>query len=393
MLDARSCIMRASMTSPFDIEKYRAEFPVVKEQLYFNHAGVAPTSLRVATAVREWMDDLVQHGVRYERGWEARTENTRRLAAQMIGAAPEEIAFVRNTSHGLGLVAEGLDWKPGDEVAVASAIEYPSNVYPWAHLRDRGVVVREIEPRDGGVTPEAVAAALTPRTRLVALSSVQFASGYRTDLEAIGALCERSGVLFCVDGIQSVGCIPVDVKKSRVHFLSADSHKWMIGVSGIGFLYVDRNVLPRVRPVLVGWRCTTDAWNFNRSHFELRSDATKFEEGSHNYAGTYALGAALGLLLEVGMENVAARIQELLSHADRELRAIGCETGPSPEHRAGILTFLPPRGEVKALASYLSERNVSFSLRRGHVRISPHFYNQPEEIDRLVEMVRGFSGK
>jgi selenocysteine lyase/cysteine desulfurase len=385
--------MRASMTSPFDIEKYRAEFPVVKEQLYFNHAGVAPTSLRVATAVREWMDDLVQHGVRYERGWEARTENTRRLAAQMIGAAPEEIAFVRNTSHGLGLVAEGLDWKPGDEVAVASAIEYPSNVYPWAHLRDRGVVVREIEPRDGGVTPEAVAAALTPRTRLVALSSVQFASGYRTDLEAIGALCERSGVLFCVDGIQSVGCIPVDVKKSRVHFLSADSHKWMIGVSGIGFLYVDRNVLPRVRPVLVGWRCTTDAWNFNRSHFELRSDATKFEEGSHNYAGTYALGAALGLLLEVGMENVAARIQELLSHADRELRAIGCETGPSPEHRAGILTFLPPRGEVKALASYLSERNVSFSLRRGHVRISPHFYNQPEEIDRLVEMVRGFSGK
>jgi selenocysteine lyase/cysteine desulfurase len=339
------------------------------------------------------MDDLVQHGVRHERGWEARTENTRRLAARMIGAAPEEIALVRNTSHGLGLVAEGLDWKPGDEVAVASSVEYPSNVYPWLHLRDRGVVVREIEPREGGVTPEAVAAALTPRTRLVALSSVQFASGYRTDLEAIGALCERSGILFCVDGIQSVGCIPVDVKKSRVHFLSADSHKWMLGVSGIGFLYVDRNVLPRVRPVLVGWRSTTDAWNFNRSHFELRPDATKFEEGSHNYAGTYALGAALGLLLEVGMENVAARIRELLSHADRELRALGCETGPSPEHRAGILTFLPPSGDVRALASYLSERNVSFSLRRGRIRISPHFYNQPEELDRLVEMVRGFSGK
>ncbi|HEX8436529.1 aminotransferase class V-fold PLP-dependent enzyme [Archangium sp.] len=381
------------MTLPLELDRYRAEFPVVKEQLYFNHAGVAPTSLRVATAMREWVEELVQHGVRYERGWEARTENTRRLAAQMIGAAPEEIAFVRNTSHGLGLVAEGLDWKPGDEVAVASSVEYPSNVYPWLHLRDRGVVVREIEPREDGVTPEAVAAALTPRTRLVALSSVQFASGYRTDLEAIGALCERSGVLFCVDGIQSVGCIPVDVKKSRVHFLSADSHKWMIGVSGIGFLYVDRSVLPRVRPVLVGWRSTTDAWNFNRSHFELRPDATKFEEGSHNYAGTYALGAALGLLLEVGMENVAARIRELLSQADQGLRALGCETGPTPEHRAGILTFLPPRGEVKALASYLSERNVSFSLRRGRIRISPHFYNQPEEIERLVEMVRGFSGK
>ncbi|QRO00314.1 aminotransferase class V-fold PLP-dependent enzyme [Archangium violaceum] len=381
------------MTPPLDLDRYRAEFPVVQEQLYFNHAGVSPTSVRVATAMREWVDDVLHHGVRYERGWEARTEKTRELAARIIGAAPAEIALVRNTSHGLGLVAEGLDWKPGDEVAVASSLEYPSNVYPWLHLRDRGVVVREIEPREGGVTPEAVAAALTPRTRLVALSSVQFATGYRTDLEAIGALCERSGVLFCVDGIQSVGCIPVDVKKSRIHFLSADSHKWMIGIPGIGFLYVDRNVLPRVRPVLVGWRSTTDAWNFNRAHFELRPDATKFEEGSHNYAGTYALGAALGLLLEVGMENVAARIRELLAYADRELRAIGCDTGPSPEHRAGILTFLPPQGEARALASYLSERNVSFSLRRGRIRISPHFYNQPAELDRLVEMVRGFSGR
>jgi cysteine desulfurase / selenocysteine lyase len=381
------------MTPPLDFDRYRAEFPVVQEQLYFNHAGVSPTSVRVATAMREWLDDVLHHGVRYERGWEARTEKTRELAARIIGAAPAEIALVRNTSHGLGLVAEGLDWKPGDEVAVASSLEYPSNVYPWLHLRDRGVVVREIEPREGGVTPEAVAAALTPRTRLVALSSVQFATGYRTDLEAIGALCERSGVLFCVDGIQSVGCIPVDVKKCRIHFLSADSHKWMIGIPGIGFLYVDRNVLPRVRPVLVGWRSTTDAWNFNRAHFELRPDATKFEEGSHNYAGTYALGAALGLLLEVGMENVAARIRELLAYADRELRAIGCDTGPSPEHRAGILTFLPPQGEARALASYLSERNVSFSLRRGRIRISPHFYNQPAELDRLVEMVRGFSGR
>ncbi|WP_395820615.1 aminotransferase class V-fold PLP-dependent enzyme [Archangium minus] len=385
--------MRPLMISSPDLDAYRSEFPVVQEQLYFNHAGVSPTSQRVATAMREWVDDLLLHGVRFERGWEARTENARGLAARMIGAAPEEIALVRNTSHGLGLVAEGLDWRPGDEVAVATSIEYPSNVYPWLHLRDRGVVVREIEPRDEGVTPEAVAAALTPRTRLVALSSVQFASGYRTDLEAIGALCERSGVLFCVDGIQSVGCIPVDVKKSRIHFLSADSHKWMIGICGIGFLYVDRNVLPRVRPVLVGWRSTTDSWNFNRSHFELRPDATKFEEGSHNYAGIYALGAALGLLLEVGMENVEARIRALLAHADAELRAIGCETGPSAEHRAGILAFLPPRGDVKALASYLSERNVSFSLRRGRIRISPHFYNQPGEIDRLVEMVRAFSGR
>jgi len=376
-----------------DFDAYRSEFPIVREQLAFNHAGVSPTSQRAATAIREWSEDLLLHGVRYERGWEARTEATRALAARIIGAAPEEIAFVRNTGHGLGLVAEGLDWRPGDEVAVAASIEYPSNVYPWLHLRDRGVSVREIEAREGGVTPEAVAAAITPRTRLVAVSSVQFASGHRTDLEAIGALCERAGVLFCVDGIQSVGCIPVDVKKCRIHFLSADSHKWMLGVAGIGFFYVDRNVLPRVRPVLVGWRSTTDAWNFNQSHFELRPDATKFEEGSLSYTGIYALHAALGLLLEVGMDAVAARIRELLVHADAELRALGCATGPTPEHRAGILTFLPPRGDVTALAAHLTEHLVSFSLRRGRIRLSPHFYNQPAEVDRVVALVRDFVGR
>lgn len=374
------------------LDSYRSEFPVLEKQLYFNHAGVAPTSLRVAAAVREWMEDVVHHGVRHERQWEARAEHTRRLAARLIGAAPEEIAFVRNTSHGLGLVAEGLDWRPGDEVAVATSIEYPSNVYPWLHLKDRGVGVREIAAHEGGITPEAVAAALTPRTRLVALSSVQYASGYRTELDAVGALCERAGVLLCVDGIQSVGCLPVDVKRSRVHFLSADSHKWMLGISGSGFLYVAREVLPRLRPVLVGWRSTTDAWNFHRSHFELRSDALKLEEGSAAYTSIYALGAALELLLEVGMERIEARIRELLALLDGELRALGCDTGPAPEHRAGILTFLPPAGEPWPLYGWLSERDVTLSLRRGRLRVSPHFYNQPEELERLARLVHGFKG-
>ena len=374
------------------IDSYRAEFPVLEKQLYFNHAGVSPTSLRVAAAVREWMDDVVQNGVRNERQWEARVEHTRKLAARLIGAAPEEIAFVRNTSHGLGLVAEGLDWRPGDEVAVATSIEYPSNVYPWLHLKDRGVEVREIAAPEGGVTPKAVAAAITPRTRLVAVSSVQYASGYQTDLDAVGAVCERAGVLLCVDGIQSVGCLPVDVKRSRIHFLSADSHKWMLGISGVGFLYVAREVLPQLRPVLVGWRSTTDAWNFHRSHFELRSDALKLEEGSQAYTGIYGLSAALELLLEVGAERIATRIRELLVLLDEELRALGCDTGPTPEHRAGILTFLPRSGDPRALFSWLSERDVSISLRRGRLRVSPHFYNRPEELEQLVRMAHDFKG-
>jgi cysteine desulfurase / selenocysteine lyase len=375
------------------LDSYRAQFPVLQEQLYFNHAGVAPTSLRVAEAVRAWMDDLVQHGVRHERRWEAHCEAVRAQAARMVNASPDEVAFVRNTSHGLGLVAEGLDWQPGDEVAVASRIEYPSNVYPWLHLASRGVRVREVEaPAEGGVTVEAVARALTPRTRLVAVSSVQFASGVRTDLEALGALCAREGVLLCVDGIQSVGCVPVDVKRCRIHFLAADSHKWMLGVSGIGFLYVDAGVLPRLRPVLVGWRSTTDAWNFNRAHFELRPDARKLEEGSTAYTGVYALGAALGLLQEVGMERVGARIGELLALLDTRLRALGCGVGPAPAERAGILTFAPPAGTRSAaeLAAHLTAAGVSLSLRRERVRLSPHFYAQEAEVEQVVERVRAF---
>ncbi|MGE6758004.1 aminotransferase class V-fold PLP-dependent enzyme [Corallococcus interemptor] len=376
------------MRAPF--ESYRAEFPVLKDQLYLNHAGVAPTSTRAAAAVKAWMDDVVNHGVLHERGWEAHCEKVRGLAARIIGASPEEVAFVRNTSHGLGLVAEGLDWQPGDEVAVATSIEYPSNVYPWLHLKHRGVEVREIPTPDGGVTPEAVASVLTPRTRLVAVSSVQFATGHRTDLDALGELCERRGVLLCVDGIQSVGCIPVDVKKSRVHFLSADSHKWMLGISGIGFMYVAKDVLPRVRPVLVGWRSTTDAWNFNRSHFELRPDAAKFEEGSAAYPGIYALGAALELLLEVGTDAIGARIGGLLARLDAGLRGLGCDVGPEPKDRAGILTFLPPGANVRALSAYLGEQKVSHSVRRGRIRLSPHFYNTEGEMDRLVELVRAY---
>jgi len=376
------------MPSPF--EHLRAEFPVLARQIYLNHAGVAPTSTRTAAAVNAWVDDLVHNGVRNEQQWEARASMVRASCARLVGADASEIAFVRNTSHGLGLVAEGLSWSPGDEVAVCTALEYPSNVYPWQHLADRGVTISPIEAREGGVTPEAVAAAIGPRTRLVAVSSAQYATGHRTDLDAIGEVCERAGVLFCVDGIQTVGCIPVDVKRSKIHFLSADSHKWMLGMAGIGFLFVDRSVIDRLRPVLVGWHSTTDAWNFDRALFDLRRDAQKLEEGSPAYTGIYGMGAALDILHEAGIERSSARIAELLVAADEGLRALGCHTWPTARDRAGILTFVPPKGSAEALFAELTAQDFSLSLRRGRVRISPHLYTRDEEIAALVEAVGAY---
>lgn len=370
-----------------DLSALRARFPALTDQLYFNFAGVAPTSVDVARAAQAFLDDLVVNGIKNEAQWERTAEAARASAARIVGATPGEIAFVRNTSHGLGLVAEGLPWQEGDEVAACLALEYPSNVYPWLHLGDRGVRVREIAPHAGGVAVEAVAAALTPRTRLVAVSSAQYATGVPTDLPALGALCRDRGVLLCVDGIQTVGCVPVDVKAAGVHFLAADSHKWMLGVPGVGFLYVDESVLPRLRPVLVGWKSTTDAWNFDRAHFDLRTDAAKLEEGSPSYALVAGLGAALDLLLDVGVAAIAERVAGLVARLVAGLEALGCDVMPSRGPRVGIVTFTPPSRDPRALHERLVAAGASVSLRRGRIRVSPSFLNTEAEIDRLLERV------
>ncbi len=369
-------------------EPYRKLFPVLQRYLYLNHAGVAPTSTRVRDAAQAWLDDLVGHGIVHEEAWEEQATRVRGSLARLVGARPSEIAFVRNTSHGLGLVAEGLDWQVGDQVAVCRELEFPSNVYPWEHLASRGVEIRDISPISGGVTPAAVAEAITPRTRLVAVSSVQYASGHRTDLTALGVLCRESDTLLCVDGIQSVGAEPLNVREAGVHFLSADSHKWMLGINGAGFLYVAQEVQDALRPALVGWKSTSGAWDFDQARFELQSDAAKLEEGSPAYTSIYALGAATELLLEVGLDRISDRITALLDRLAHGLAALGADVSPARTQRAGILTFALRSRESQELADWLVERDVLISCRRGRLRVSPHFYTTDEEIDRFVALVR-----
>ena len=275
--------------------KYRSAFPACDRGAYLNCAAVAPGSSLVRAAVNTWLDDHVANGNSASSQWWERVAEARARTAELIGAAPEEIAFVKSTSHGLSMVAGGLDWRSGDEVAVASAIEYPSNVFPWKHLADLGVRVREIEAVDGAVTPESVEAAIGPRTRLVAVSSVQFASGHRTDVDAIGRLCRDRDVLFVVDAIQQAGAFPMEVKASGIHAMAACSHKWMLGLLGIGFLYVDRDLLPNLRPTLVGWHSVEDPFAFDGTRFALRGDASRLEEAAPTFPMVYGFGAAVEL--------------------------------------------------------------------------------------------------
>ncbi len=368
--------------------KYRDTFPACAGRAYLNCAAVAPGSTRVRAAVGAWLDDHVARGGMASERWWARVAEVRARVAELVGAAPEEIAFVRSTSHGLALVAEGLDWRSGDEVAVASALEYPSNVYAWKHLANRGVRVRELRVVDGAVTPDSVEEAIGPRTRLVAVSSVQFASGHRTDVDAIGRVCRDRGVLFVVDGIQQAGAFPIDVRASGIHAMAACSHKWMLGLLGIGFLYVDRDLLPDLRPALVGWHSVEEPFAFDGTRFDLRTDASRLEEAAPAFPMVYGLGAAVDLLLEAGVASTAAHIAGLLDRAAGALEAIGCEVSPAPEHRAGILMVRPPSADVDALAEACAERGIAVSVRRGRLRVSPHLYNDEDDIDALVDLLR-----
>ncbi len=371
------------------LRSFRDEFPVARNFVFLNHAGVGPTSTRVVNAVHRFMDSLATTGRPCFEEWEALADECRSRFARLVGASPDEIAFVRNTSHGLSLLASGLDWRPGDRVTVSTALEYPSNVYPWMDLERRGIAALDrIEEDEGAVTPESAAAAMRPGTRVLAVSSAQYATGAVTDLAELGALCRARGALLCVDGIQTVGALPLDVKEAGVHFLSADSHKWMLGMMGIGAVFVDRSIATRVHPPLLGWRSTTEAFDFDRVHFELRDTAGRFEEGSLAYPLIAGFSEALAILEEAGVEAVAAHVAELVGTLAARLEELGCETGPTAARRRHILMFRHPRVDVQRLAEGLAERRVVASLRRGWIRASPHLYNTREEMEQVAEAVR-----
>jgi len=370
------------------LASFRGLFPITRTCHYLNHAAVSPTSTRVRDAVQDWVGDLVLHGMANISDWVRRERDTRAVAARILGASIDEVTFVRSTSHGLSAFAEGLAWQPGDEVAVCTELEYPANVYPWMHLASRGVSLRAIAASDGGVTREAVAQAIGPRTRVVSFSSVEFATGVANDLEAIGALCRERGVLFCVDGIQSVGAFPIDVVKANIDFLAADSHKWQLGLPGIGIAYVRREVLPRLRPSVVGWKSVKNPLDFDHLHFELREDAAKLEEGTQSFATILGMGAALDLLDEVGIDRIAAHITAWLEEAERFLAAAGLEPGPVRGARKGILTFNPSSGTAEEFVDRASKAGVVLSARRGRVRVSPHFYNGEAELAALASLVQ-----
>jgi selenocysteine lyase/cysteine desulfurase len=363
------------------------EFPMLKRWAFFNHAGVAPICARSAEALRRYAREAEEDA--YLTGkWYRRAEQVRAAAGKLINADPAELAFIKNTSEGLAFVANGLTWAAGDEI-VSTNVEYPANVYPWMDLQNRFGVkhIMVAEEPDARIDIDKLLGAVTSRTKMIALSHVEYASGYRNDLAAIGRFCRERGILFCVDAIQSIGCLPVDVKAMNIDFLSADGHKWMLGPEGLGYFYCRKELIETVRPEM-GWMNVINAINYGDYDLTLRSDAKRFECGSYNIPGVLALGAALELLLEVGIDTVWRRIDGLNNLLAEGLEKKGYRV-ISPrareQERSGILSFVSPSLDHNRILKSLEERKVIIALREGRSRASPHFYQSEVEINRLLD--------
>ncbi|MFQ3578230.1 MAG: aminotransferase class V-fold PLP-dependent enzyme [Verrucomicrobiia bacterium] len=377
-----------------DEARRRKEFPVAGEKIFLGHAGVTVLPRVVAEAVAEYTwrssKDHQEFGDVLRRVDETRVE-----AACLIGAEASEIALLGPTSLGLSLFANGIPWEAGDEV-LCYFDDYPANVYPWLELRRQGVVVRFLKPsQPGAITPDLVFAAITPRTRLVALASAHFLTGYRIDIDSIGLGLRERGILFSLDAIQTLGAFPTRV--THVDFMSADAHKWLLGPLAVGIVYVAKRHFDLVRPTLVG------AWNGVAPDFISQPEVTyprsgrRYEPGVLNVAGIFGMAAAIRLLTSLGIERVAERIMDLKESLVLGLEALGFEIfGPrTGDSASGITTCHHPTCDLRQLFQHLEASGVVCSLRKNRagqplLRFSPHFYNTKDEIGHVVDLIARF---
>jgi selenocysteine lyase/cysteine desulfurase len=372
-------------------ERLRGEFAVTEHFAYLNHAAVSALPRRSAQRVADLAHLISRTGDRHWPDRNAEAERVRGLAARLMGAREaREVCFAENTSTALSLVAEGLDWRTGDNV-VGVDVEFPSNVYPWMQLADRGVEYRRIPERDGRLDLDELIAAIDERTRMVAISWVQYASGFRADLGRIGTACRERGAIFVVDVIQGLGALDLDVERDLVDVAAAAAHKWLLGPEGLALLYVSDRVVERLRPVRSGWRSMRNLFDWTDLRIEWNEGAKRFESGTLNSFGIHALGGSLEILLEAGSRAIEERVLALADRAARGLAERGFDVLSSrrPGETSGIVMATHPRRSADELVNHLAERGVIVAPRAGRMRVAPHFYNTEAEVDRFLRELEG----
>ncbi len=371
-------------------KEVREEFPIAQDTVYLNHAAISPLSSTARESLDGLSDILGRKGMLAEEEIFGRIAVIRRSAAELIGASPAEIAFVKNTTQGVLIAAGGIRWKEGDNV-VMPAIEFPANVYPWMGLWPRGVELRMVEPDEGSVTAEMLEDVCDRRTRAVTVSWVQFSTGQRTDLEELGEFCRGRGIYLHVDAIQGLGALDIDVRRAKIDFLSAGGHKWMLALPGTGIFYCRRELLDELDVPNPGWTGVVNPRDFLDYDFTYRDEASRFEEGSLNLHGIYALGVSIDRLLRLGPGAVERRIMSLTGRLADGLGGSGFDVrSPLGDgERSGIICFGREGEDARDIFARLTDGGVVCSLRENAVRLSPHMYNTEDECDMVIDTASG----
>ena len=365
-------------------ERVRADFPVTRNLVYLNHAAVAPLPAPVALAMTQLATDARDFGSLHYGKWLETYENCRLHAARLIGAHRDEIAIVKNTSEGIATVANGLAWRPGDRV-VAFREEFPANYYPWLRLAPRGVDITWLNIED----PLEKIDEACRGARLLAISFVNYLTGYRVDLDAIGEICARHGTFYFVDAIQGLGAYPLDVRRAKIDAIAADGHKWLLGPEGCGILYVKKERLDEIEPVEFGWTNSVSYSDYASRDMTPRPDAARYECGTLTTIAIYGLEAALRYVLEIGIDQIQPAIDALATQIAHGVTAKGYRLASDrrPNTTSGIVSFQKDGVDGRVIVSRLKDAGILAAPRQGWVRTSPHFYLSPEEITRVLSAI------
>lgn len=378
--------------SPFtssQIDKIRDNFPHIDHgHTYLNHAAIAPLSNNVKKALDQFISERHEGPIEnYEHGMEI-SQNTRELIAKYINAPkPEQISYTGNTSEGISAVAEGLNWNEGDEV-ILNDMEFPTNVHPFRALSHKGVSLNILKSEKSTITVEQIESAITKRTRLISISAVQFLHGFKADLKSIGAICKEHDIIFVVDAIQCLGAMPIDVQECNIDALATGGHKWLMSPLGTGFLYTSENLAKEMRPPRTGWLSVEEPWELFNYDQAWLPFAQHMEVGTPNMLGITGMNAALKTMFDVGVNNITSQILYLTNHLMNKIKSIPDVEliNPSNEHsRLGIVTFRASNHQKPdEIVQRMKQKKITISAREGLFRISPHFYNTTDEIDKAL---------
>lgn len=361
-------------------------FPYLNNDIvYFNHAATGPFSSLVTTRLNNLLKEKSESKIDDYESFIKVAVETKYILSEMINCSPDRIAFLDNTSNGINVLANSIDWKKGDRILL-NDVEFPANIYPFLNLKRFGVEIDFAKSDNGIVTAEQIIEAIKPETKLISVSFVQFLSGYKIDIEKIGNYCRANNIIFCVDGIQGIGALQVDVKKCKIDFLSCGTQKWLLGMQGLAFIYIDEEFQKKMIPGNIGWLSVENAWNLLDYKLELKKSADVFESGTLNTFGIYVFNTSLNLFKNYGFEKVESEVLSNSKYFISKLNQIGIKcllSKCSDLELSGIVTIKVDNTEK--VFNQLSEKRIICSLREGLIRFSSHFYNTSQEIDRVVD--------